>query len=169
MTVMVVTTAVMMLLYGLASWARGEGKILAETDAQKAVRIISQQLREARLVSIDSNGLGLRYYRPKFDANGNFITPAEDDGVVRRIELQGTTLKIITAGSPRTICTGIILTDPLSAGGTTAYKIFTTSNSTITRQVNVQIVTQRNNFKAEKQTSRARETIFLRNVSQLTK
>jgi hypothetical protein len=169
MTVLVVGGSVAVLLYGLTSWARGQGRIMAETDSQKAVRVISQQLREAMVVTVDSNGLGLSYRMPAFDGSGNYITPAIWDNVNRRMEFSGSKLNIVTGGVPRTVCTGVILTDPQSPGGTGTYKIFTAPAGAVTRQITVQVVTQRNNYKAVKVTSRTRETIFLRNVPELTR
>ena len=141
---------------------------MAETDSQKAVRIVSQKLREAWGVALDANGLGLTYILPKKDGTGNYITPPTSDGVTRRIELDGTTLNIITNGVSRPVCTGVILTDPLSTNGTTPYQIFSSPAGAVTRQITIQVVTQRNTFKSAKVTSRTRETIFLRNVPELT-
>lgn len=169
MTVMVVTTAVATMLYGLSSWAKGQGRIYAETDSQKAIRKISMELREAMLVTVDANGLGLSYRRPKLDNDGNYITPAEWDLVDRRIELVDSSLRIVTGGQTRTICKGIVLTDPLTSGGTGTYKIFQSPAGAITRQITVQVVTKRNTYKAMQSYSRTRETIFLRNVLELTK
>ena len=169
MTVLCLTAAVAVMLSGLRSWARGEGHIMAETDSQKAVRIISQKLREAWQVTIDANGQGLTYILPQKDVDGNYVTPPVADGVTRRIELDGTTLNIVTNGVPRTLCKGIILTDPLSSGGTGSYRIFTSPAGATTRQITIEIVTQRNAFRSANVTSRTRETIFLRNVPELTR
>lgn len=169
MTVMVVTTAVATMLYGLSSWAKGQGRIYAESDSQKAIRIISQQLREAMTVVVDSDGLGLSYRRPLKDSSGNFITPAVWDNVTRRIELNGSNLRVVTDGQARIICTGVVLTDPLSSGGTGTYTIFQAPAGAITRQITVQVVTSRNTYKSTLAKSRTRETIFLRNVPELTK
>jgi len=169
MTVMVVTTAVATLLYGFSSWAKGQGRIFAESDSQRAIRKVSMELREAMVVVVDANGLGLSYRRPKFDNNGNYITPAVWDEVNRRIELVDSTLRIVTNGQPRTICKGVVLTDPLSAGGTGTYRIFQSPAGAITRQITVEVVTKRNTYKAMQSYSRTRETIFLRNVPELSK
>lgn len=169
MTVMVVTAAVSTMLYGLSSWAKGQGKIYAESDSQKAMRVISQQLREAMYVGVDSNGLGLNYRRPQLDGNGNYVTPAVWDGVTRRIELVDGTMRMVTNGQNRTLCQGVVLTDPQSTGGIGTYLPFTSSGGTIIRQVNVQIVTRRNTYKSQQVYSRSRETIYLRNVPQLTR
>ncbi|MFQ3678732.1 MAG: hypothetical protein SNJ74_12420, partial [Fimbriimonadaceae bacterium] len=42
--VMAVMTAVGLLVMGMASWVRGESRIQAESQSQRAVRIISQEL-----------------------------------------------------------------------------------------------------------------------------
>lgn len=169
MTVMVVTTAVATMLYGLSSWAKGQGRIYAETDSQKAIRLISMELREAMSVIVDGDGLGLSYRRPQLDVNGNYITPAVWDNVNRRIELSGSTLRIVTDGQARTICTGVVLTDPLTSGGTGTYRVFQAPAGAITRQITVQVVTRRNTYKTMQSYSRSRETIFLRNVPELSK
>jgi hypothetical protein len=164
MTVLVLTGAVAVLLYGLSSWARGEGRIMAEGDAESAVRIVSQELRQAMLVSVDPNGLGLSYQLPLVDANGNYVAPPVPDGVTRRIELDSSTLNIVTAGVARPICGGVILTDPLSSGGTGTYRIFSSPGDAVNREVTVEVVTQRNAYNSMNVTSRDRETIYLRNV-----
>lgn len=169
MTVMVVTTAVATMLYGLSSWAKGQGRIYAETDTQKAIRLISMELREAMSVTVDGDGLGLSYRRPRFDSDGDYITPAEWDGVSRRIELVGSTLRISSDGQFRSICSGVVLTDPLTSGGTGTYRIFQAPAGAITRQITVQVVARRNTYKSMQSYSRSRETIFLRNVPELTK
>lgn len=161
------TTATM--IAGMNSWARGQGKIDADSQSQKAMRIISMELRQAMSVTVDANGLGLTYRLPTQDVNGDYIIPVTWDNVVRRIEHYGGTIRIVTAGSPRTICRNVILTDPNSSGGAASYKIFTPGSGAITRQLIVMIATKTNGAKTENVTGRIRESIYLRNIPSLTK
>lgn len=166
-SVLVLTGTVMTLFAGSSSWIRGETKIQAESEAQIGVRIASQQLREALSISVDSNGLGVSFSTPLKDGNGNYVVPAQPDGVVRRIALNGTNLVLSDGVTNHTIAHGVILTDPLSPGGSGTYKIFTPGSGTIVRQVTVEIVTQRLGLGNKAIKSRNRETIFIRNVPQL--
>jgi hypothetical protein len=118
-------------------------------------------------VSVDSNGLGITYYLPQKDGNGNIIVPEVTDGVTRRIELDGTTINMIASGNSRSICYNVVLTDPNSPGGTAPYQIFVPGGGTTTRSLTVMVVTQRQGYGAETVTSRNRETMYLRNVPQL--
>jgi len=167
MTVMVLTAGVGTLLMGLNSWARGQGHIEAESEAQEAVRIMCQKLREACQVNVDANGLGLSYQMPAVDNNGDYVVPAVWDGVTRRIELDGSTLNVVTNGRYRPICTGVILTDPDSANGTSPYTIFSCPANSVVNQVTMEVVAQRNSYRAVNLTSRAKETVYLRNVPQI--
>lgn len=159
--------AVMMLVFGMSAWVQGEGRISAETQAQSGLRAISQRLREAMMVSVDANGLGLTYRLPLKSGGGNYIVPAQWDGVARRIELNGTELRLNDGGTMRTICQGVSLRDPLSSGGLGSYRIFTPGTGTITRQITVQLVKQTYGDRNRAVTSRRRETIFLRNIPEL--
>lgn len=166
-SMLVLYGAVMLMVAGSASWYRGEGKILAETQSQRAVRIISIELREAMSITVDANGLGLNYRLPQKDGLGNYIVPAIWDNVTRRIELSGTNIRIVENGSPRIICRNVILTDPKSTSGTAPYVIFAPGAGTITRQLTVMVVTQTGTLKGGTTTSRSRETLFLRNIPEL--
>jgi hypothetical protein len=168
MTVMVLTAGVGTLLLGLNGWAQGQGRIEAESESQQAVRIMCQTLREACQVKVDANGLGLTYELPSVDSSGDYVVPPVWDGVTRRIELDGSTLNIVTNGYYRPICTGVILTDPTSSSGTAAYKIFTVPTSGSVKQVTMEVIAQRNSYRSLNLTSRTRETVYLRNVPELT-
>ncbi|HWD39991.1 MAG TPA: hypothetical protein VG944_14170 [Fimbriimonas sp.] len=167
LTAMTLTTAVVCLFTGASAWANGQGKINAEEGSHTALRLVVNDLRQAMAVSVDSNGLGVTYTLPAKDSSGAFISPAQSDGVVRRIELDGTTLNMITDGVTRKLCDSVILTDPLSTSGTTPYQIFTAGAGTTTRSVTVMIVTKTSGYRANKETSRNRETVFVRNVPPL--
>lgn len=166
-SMLVLYGAVMLMVAGSASWYKGEGKILAETQSQRAVRLISSELREAMSITVDANGLGLNYRLPQKDGNGNYIVPAQWDNVTRRIELSGTNIRILENGNPRVICRNVILTDPKSTSGEAPYVIFAPGAGTITRQLTVMVVTQTGTYRGGTTTSRSRETLFLRNIPEL--
>ena len=130
---------------------------------------MSAELRQAMSVTVDGNGLGLSYRMPVIDSGGNYTVPPVWDNVNRRIELNGTNLNIVTGGSTRRIASGVILTDPLSPGGTGSYKVFTPGAGVITRQVTVQLVVRKTTLKQQTKSSRNRETIYLRNIPELIK
>lgn len=169
MTMLVLTTSVGVFMLGMTSWLRGQGKIDSEGGSQNAVRIVSKELREARDVTVDGDGMGLSYKLPLNDADGNYVIPITWDNVTRRIELQGTNLVVTKPGNTRIICRGVITTDPLSTGGTVPYKLFTAGAAGTTRSINVMVVSSRSSYKVENAVSRSRETIFLRNIPILTR
>lgn len=158
--------AVFLFLSGAMSWARGTGRIDAESGANLAVRSVSRELREAMTVTVDSDGAGLSYRLPAKDEDGSFTTPVTWDGVDRRIELQGSQLCVTGSGQTRVICRGVVATDPLS---NSTYRIFTAGSGAITRSLTVMIASSRNAEYNKMATSRSRETIYLRNIPQLVK
>lgn len=169
LTVTVLAVAVGTFLTGMVSWARGQGRIDAEGGSQRAVREISQTLREAMAVTVDADGKGLSYRMPALDANGNYTIPITWDGITRRIAYSNGQIVASGGAADRVLCKGVILTDPQSSGGTAAYAPFTAGSGTITRSLNVMIVSQRAADRDKTATSRSRETIYLRNIPDLFK
>lgn len=165
----VLFASILAFLSGMGSWAKGSARIAAESRSQQAIRAISQQLREAMSVTVDEDGRGLSYRFPRTDSSGNYIVPAEWDGVERRIEYQSGAISIVVGGTRHTVCRGVILEDPLRGPGDKAYKIFTKGPGTITRQVTVQIVAQHSGKNNGYERSRIRETIYLRNIPAITR
>lgn len=178
LSVLALFTAVSVMISGMGSWAKGQGRIDAEGDAQAAVRAISNELREAMTVTVTS-GTVIDYRLPRKDESGNFIVPAEWDEVTRRIEWVATGPGIgnirATGGSAnRLLCRNVILRDPQSIGftpttGGSSYAIFTAGPGTITRQLTIMIATRANGSRNQYVVSRSRETVFLRNIPSLTR
>ena len=162
------TTAVGLLIMGMASWVRGESRIQAESQSQRAVRIISQELREAMMVSVDPDGTGLSYRLPTRDSSGTFTVPTTWDGVTRRIELRGDNLVVVGAQSERIIARNVSRTD-FTQDPPVAYQIFTPGAGAVTRQLVVTIVCQTNSYRTKNSVSRTRETVFLRNIPELSR
>lgn len=169
LSIFVLAGAYAALLSGSTSWIKGSGAMDAEATAQRSVRKMASELRQAMSVVVDANGLGVTYRMPAVDGNGNYTVPPVWDTVTRRIELNGTNLNIVTNGSTKRVASGVILTDPLSSGGTGTYRIFNAGAGTVTRQVTVQLVVRKNSVRDKTTTSRNRETIFLRNIPELVK
>ena len=163
-SVLALIGATSIMISGSAAWAKGMGKIGAETEAQMSVRVIAQQLREAMAVSVDSGGMGLTFKVPSKDANGNFSVPEVPDGVLHRIEAEGNSLVLITGNTKRVLSKDLIFTDPVSNNGASAYKLFTPGSGLVTRQVTIEVATKRFGYKANTVSTRSRETIFLRNI-----
>lgn len=162
----VLFTSVMLFLFGMAQWSRGEAHIAADSGSQVAVRAIAAELREAMAVTVDSDGLGLSYRLPKKNGSGDWITPVEWDGVSRRIFYENGEVRI-TGDKNRVLCEHVVLNDP-QWDGNHAYKVFSAGAGSITRQLTIMVVTKTNEYKNEWSTSRSRETIYLRNVPELT-
>ena len=166
-SVLALGTASAVILSGSSTWVLGQGKIQAEQSAEAGVRIIAQELRGAMSVTVDANGLGITYQLPATDANGNYLSPVTWDGVTRRIAYSNGNLVKTVGSNSRTIVSNVILTDPLSSGGTGSYKIFTPGVGVLTRSLTMEIVTSRPGVDSHLVNARNRETIYIRNVPQL--
>ncbi|MCX7799043.1 MAG: hypothetical protein N2109_01725 [Fimbriimonadales bacterium] len=166
LTVAVLFAAVSALLFGTSSWLRGMGRISAESEAKRAVAAVSKILREAMAVVVDANGMGLTFRYPVRDSNGRYVLPPVWDGVQRRIAVESGNLVLREGTAVRVLCRDI---DPVDPRTGTSYRIFTTPGGAIIREVTVQIVTRRDGRFANEAKGRVRETVFLRNVPQLTR
>ncbi len=168
MTTLVLFGAILAFLSGMTNWIRGQGRMDAESQSQRAVRALSQELRQAMSVTVDVNGLGLTYRMPAVDVNGDYVVPVVWDNVVRRAEYNNGTVRVMTGGIEHIVSRNVILTDPLSNGGSAAYNIFTAGGGAITRQLTIMVVTRTNSARNETVTGRIRETVYLRNIPSLT-
>ncbi len=166
LTVGVLFAAVSALLFGAGSWLRGLGQISAETEAKLAVVAVSQILREAMAVTVDADGRGLSFRYPVKDSEGRFVVPPVWDGVPRRIAVQGGSLVLTEGPASRVLCRGVSSIDPKTGS---SYRVFTAPSGAIVREIAVQIVTSRDGRYANESQGRVRETVFLRNVPQLTR
>ena len=158
-----------LLIGGMSNWITGEAKVDAEDSAEQGVRIIAGELRSAMMATVDANGLGVTYELPAKDANGDYLTPITWDGVTRRIVLQGTNLNKIEGNATYTIVQGVSPTDPLSPAGKSTYRIFTPGLGQTTYQITMELVTDRDGVKSASLTARNRETIYLRNIPQISR
>lgn len=166
--VLVIFTSVMAMISGMGTWAKGQSKINADLQSQRAIRAIAINLREAMAVTVDNDGNGLTYRLPKFDGTGNIIAPIEWDNVERRIVRQDGKIYVGPTGSLRVLAKDVITTDPV-ASGTPSYKLFESDGATVVRRLNVMVATKTISSNNQTVTSRVRETIYLRNVPILSK
>lgn len=148
-----------------ASWDKGRARIDAEIESGQTIWFIRDRLREAMEVTVDADGKGLTYRLPLKNANGDFITPVQWDGVVRRFEVRPSgKLVAVDGANERVLVEDVALRDPRN-GNPAPYQQFTRGPGGITRTVIVQIVTQRQ-IRREGTTAygRNRETVILRNT-----
>jgi len=183
----VLTSALSLFIACAGAWARGENLMDGENDTRQAVRVISDELRQAMLVTIDADGRGITYRHPNKTAGGDFAVPVVWDGVERRIFLNGTNLIMRgTGGVERVVARNVLTVDPFMLSTTTtqrkmrhtsqgvevapAYRIFTASSGGLINEVIVQIVTGTKGGRAgESLRTRKRERVVLRNVPELIK
>lgn len=173
MTILIIGAAIATMLSGMRSWAQGESFIEAELDGHQAVKRISQEIREAVALSVSPDGRSISYQLPLRDPQGDFIVPAQSDGVNRIIYVSGNTrnrfdLFIGPVANPRLISRNVILTDP-SGVGNPAYRPFIAGPGAVTREVTVLIVTQTASVEGRPITHRVRENIYLRNIPSTTR
>jgi hypothetical protein len=183
MTSLVFFGASLALIAGTQSWLRGQSRIDAEAGAQRAMRVIIGELRRAMAVTVNPDGSGgevtqgISYRLPRVDAHGNYVTPAEWDGVSRTIEFvrrsgsdTGVIRMVAVHGGTRVervIARHVILTDPLSEGSDDVIRVFTPGPGTIIRQMTVTIATRTRAARDETVDTRIRETVYLRNIPSL--
>lgn len=184
----VLSSAVALFLGVIGAWARGESMMDGDNDTRQIVRIASDELREAMWVSVDADGMGITYRKPKKDASGDFEIPVVWDGIDRRMELNGANLEIDDGGSVRTIGRNVLSVDPFRLGthaldskryvedplnptaAPPAYRIFEGPATGLVSEVTVTIVTgSRGGQTAESVRAKKRERVVLRNVPQLIK
>lgn len=183
----VLTSALSLFIACAGAWARGENLMDGENDTRQAVRVISDELRQAMLVTIDADGRGITYRHPNKDVNGNFSVPVVWDGVSRRIYLNGTNLILRgNGGIERVVARNVLTVDPFMLSTTTvqrkmrntsqgvevapSYRIFTPSSAGLINEVIVQIVTGTKGGRVgESLRTRKRERVVLRNVPELIK
>lgn len=166
LTALVMGSGLGIFIYGMTSFYKGQTRLDSQANAQVAIRRVSYELREASSVTLDSNGQGITYVKASTDSSGNVIVPLVSDGVSRRIYLSGSTL-ILTAGSvSRNLCYNVTTTDPNTGS---AYQIFTPGTGSVIRSVTIMLATQTSTTNYGASNSRARETIYLRNVPDLSR
>lgn len=161
---LVLTASMSIFMFGMNSWYRGQGRIVAEGSANQAMRAAATEVREALSLTVDSDGLGITYQLPSKNTDGSYVVPMTTDGVSRRIALVSGSLLMTSTGVSRTLVRNVLTTDPTT---TSTYRVFTPSGGLVVRQLTILLVTKSSTVKTETYTNRSMETIYLRNVPEL--
>lgn len=169
LTVFVAFAAISLQYAAMRGWRNGDQQLDLDSNAQRAVRTISAELRDALSVTIDADGLGLAYSLPAINGSGAITIPMVADGVVRRIELRNNTVRVTDGANTRVLARNVILTDPRSTGGTVAYRLFIPNGGTLSRSITVMVVTQGTQVGGGLKNSRSREIVYLRNLPEPTR
>lgn len=151
---------------GMMSWLKGVGAMDSISKSQDSVKLMSQQLREAMTVSISTDSYTVTYSLPKKDESGSYILPLVTDGVTRQFSVSNGNLTQTIGSTTRTVTKNVLTTDPAT---NSTYSVFTANNGDITRQVIITLVTSKQGFRNNWTPSRSRESVFLRNVPQLSR
>lgn len=151
---------------GMMSWMKGVGAMDSISKSQNSVKLMAQQLREAMSVSISTDGNTVTYAIPTKDESGSYVLPLASDGVNRQFTLSNGTLSQVTGSSSRIVAKNVLSTDPATNA---AYSIFTANSGDVTRQVVITLVTSQQGFRNNWTPSRSRESVYLRNVPQLSR
>lgn len=151
---------------GMMSWMKGVGAMDSISKSQVTVKVIAQQLREAMSVSFSTDGNSVTYSLPLKDESGSYVLPLTSDGVTRQVALSNGSITQSIGSSTRTLTTNVLANDPSTNA---AYRIFNTNAGTVARQVIITVATSKQGFRNNWTPSRSRESVYLRNVPQLSR
>lgn len=151
---------------GMMSWMKGVGAMDSISKSQDSVRLVCNQLREAMSVTINESGTVVTYAMPSKDENGSYVLPLASDGVTRNFTLSNGSLTQTVGQNTRLISANVLNIDPATGA---SYKPFSANNGDVTRQVVVTLVTSKQGFRNNWTPSRSRESVYLRNVPQLSR
>lgn len=164
MTVMLLTGAVASYLGLSKSALIGQSKLDTQGGAQKAVRRAASEVREAMSVTVDDNGKGITYTLPAENSDGTYQIPLTPDGKTHRLWVDDAhefCTKSSDGNTNLVLCKGLVANDPVL---NTPYRIFTGGTGINANTVTIEIVTQANTSSTSTQITRARETVYLRNI-----
>ena len=166
LTSLVLVTGVGLYLTGMKSWVRGQANIEALTGSQRTVRFISNELRQAMEVTVTNGGKGVAYKLPVMDATGAFASPLAWDGVDRSFSLQADKMVLASDGASRVLASGVLSRKP---GANADYLLFTAPAGAVSRSLTIEIACGKDGGGTETATNLSRETVYLRNVPQLSR
>lgn len=168
LTTMVMGSLILAMVSGMGSWAKGQGKITSNMEVQSAMRVVTQELREAMFAEIEGSGMRINYRLPK-RTDGKYDMPIEWDGINRSIyRTESGNLILLTGDATRVIAKNVKTVDPWSPNGTRAYKIFVPGSGTVLRKLDVLLAVENYGKGGKKEWGRVRESVQLRNVPILT-
>ncbi len=185
-SVVILTSVVTLFITVAAAWARGETTMETEGETAEIVSKVADELHEAMWVSVDADGYGLTYRKPKKQVSGDFEIPVVWDGIDRRIYLDSTDLKIFDGTNTRILSKNVLKNDPFRLGthmsqkrkssqtvvaeGAPTYKIFVPNSTALVSEVTVTVVTgAKGGRPGEWARAKKRDRVLLRNVPELIK
>lgn len=166
-TAMTLVGGVACFVSGMMSWTKGAATIDAMSKSQNAVKMMSQQLREAYKVTVSSDGKQVTFQLPSKNPDGSYVIPMVSDNVNRVFKVNTSNELVLTQGdSTIVISKNILATDPATNA---AYRVFTANDGSVSRQLVIQLVTTRQGFRNNWEPNRTRESVYLRNIPQLSR
>lgn len=140
-----------------------------ENDTQYSIRYIAHRLREAAAVTVDSDGLGISFYAPAKDGNGNYVTPLTPSSVEHRFYYSdGKIYERLGDRTPKAVVDYAMNSDPTTGQSGSSFRIFRASSSGVVRMITVLLVARRSTPSGYV-TARVREAVYLRNIPSVTR
>lgn len=154
-------SGVTLMLNGVSSYERDVTRTSAEADVGKAIRVISEQLRQAVTVTVDTDGQGLTYTLPARQGNGSLVVPITSDGITRRIYRTANGQRLAIDGMNQTstpLRTFILVEDLAPADVTGPLFNLSPTNRALTIGISSRVTTGQETF-----TPRKTEIVKIRN------
>ena len=162
---MVLIAGVGTFFLGMRSWVKGQTAIDTLGASQMAVRNVSDELREAMEVTVTTDGKECAYKLPARSTDGAFVSPLAYDGIARKFSVTSSgDLRKYVGSNYRTIARGLT-----TQQASDTIRFFTSGTATVSRSVTVDFIAKKPSFRGEYISNRARETVYLRNVPQLSR
>ena len=167
LSVLTLVGGVACFMSGMMSWTKGVGAMDSISKSQDSVRLMAQQLREAMTVTVSTDGKTCTYTLPSKDSSGSYVLPLTADSTTRSFQLSSDGILTQTVGSTtQTLTKNVLATDPST---NSTYKVFNVNAGSVARQVVITLVTSKQGFRNNWTPSRSRESVYLRNVPQLSR
>lgn len=166
-TAMTLVGGVACFMAGMMSWTKGAATIDSMTKSQNAVKMMSQQLREAYKVTVSDDGKMVTFQLPSKNPDGSYVIPMVSDNQNRVFKVNDSNELVYINNSVTTVVSkNVLATDPNT---NSSYRVFTANSGTVSRQLVIQLVTTRQGFRNNWQPNRSRESVYLRNIPQLSR
>ncbi|MCC6445007.1 MAG: hypothetical protein IT210_16315 [Armatimonadetes bacterium] len=136
---------------------KGFEQTAADSDMNLAMQKVAMALRQSMGVAVDGNGLGITYYLPLRDVDGNYLLPLAADAGHRLYLSNG---DLIGTDWGRPVLKDVPTADP-ETGST--YRIFTLENAVAGVQVVAVKLTVRRNLGSSCANARLKERVLIRN------
>jgi hypothetical protein len=166
-TAMTLVGGVACFVSGMMSWTKGAASIEAMSKSQNAVKLMSQHLREAYKATVSTDGKQVTFQIPSKNPDGSYVIPMVSDNIDRIYKINNSNeLVYVVGGSTTIISKNILATDPATNA---SYRVFNANAGSVSRQLVIQLVTTRQGFRNNWEPNRTRESVYLRNIPQLSR